>query len=320
MFADILLLLAGLLTLLLAADLLVRGSVELAALIRIPPIATSLTIVSFGAAAPEMAMAWRAAQSAQGEFGFGVVAGSTIANIFLVLGASAIIRPIEVHSKGLSSHALCLLVAVLAWAGLVYAVGAIGLLSGSILLAAIVGYVAFMGLQKRRIGRDPALRDRELYADRRRPGVRSLLYAIVGFLGLPIGAAVVVDHAGAVAAAADVRSEVIALTIVAVAAALPELATVAVAAWRGRTDVAVGAIIGSSVFNLLAAGGLLGVAGGAAFSPAARTFEVPMMFGGAALIAFFVLTRTPIPRVAGVFMTAFFAVFVAALLILKGAS
>ena len=313
MFADLALLFGGLLILLLAADLLVRGAVELAALVRVPAIVTSLTIVSFGAAAPEMAMTWRAAQTAQGEFGLGVVAGSTIANIFLVLGVAAIIRPVAVDAKGLPPHALFLLAAVICFAGLAYAVGSLGLMSGSLLLAAIVAYLALMARQKRIAGRDPALRDRDLYADHRRPGLRSVLYTIVGFIGLPIGAAVVVDHAGAVAAVAGVRPEIISLSIVAVAAAMPELATVAVAARLGRTDVAVGAVVGSSVFNILAAGGLLGVAGGGAFSAAARLFETPMMLLGAGLIAFFVLTRTPIRRIAGILMTVLFIAFVIAL-------
>lgn len=308
---DIALLVAGLAATVIAADLLVRGAADLAAHLRVPAVLISLTIVAFGAAAPETAIAIRAAElPGAADIGLGAIVGANVANVFLVLGLPALLHPMSTQAPGLRPHALALLAAAALFCALAYGAGGLGRSSGALLLAAALLYVALMAGQVRRRGADPALRDAAHYEDRRHAPPRALLYVVVALVGLPLGAQLVVAHAAKLAVLAHVRQEVLSLTVVAFGAALPELATVAAAAFRKKADVAVGAAIGSNVFTLLAAGGAFGLAGGGAFSPAMRAFDLPMLIAGSSVLALFILARRDIGRGAGLAMAAAYLAFV----------
>lgn len=313
MATDLFLILAGLALLLVAADLLVRGAVDMAAALKVSPLIISLTIVSFGASAPEMSIALRSALAGSGELAIGNIIGSNIANVFLVLGLPAMIYPISAQAAGLKPHGFALAGATLLFCATGYGLGALDAVTGAAFLVAIVAYVALMAEQRRRKGADPALHDAEHFEEPARSFLRSALFIAAGLIGLPLGAHVVVDHASALAGQAGVRQEIIALTIISFGASLPELATVATAAFRKKSDVAIGAVIGSNIFNILAAGGLAGIAGGGAFSEAARRLDMPVMLAGAALVLAFVLARKDIGRMAGAAMVLAYAAFIASL-------
>lgn len=312
---DVLLILAGLALVLVAADLLVRGAVDAAAALNISPLIISLTIVSFGASAPEMSIALRSALSGAGEIAIGNIIGSNIANALLVLGLPALIFPISAQAPGLTPHALALVAATTAFCFVGYAIGALNLVTGVLFLVAIIAYVALMADQHSRKGADPALHDAAHFEEPRRSAIKSALLILAGLIGLPIGAHLVVDHASAFAADLGVRREIVALTIIAFGASLPELATVAAAAFRKKSDVAIGAVIGSNIFNILAAGGLAGLAGGGVFSDPARGLDMPVMLLAAATVLGFVLLRKDIGRAAGLAMTLGYVAFIASLLL-----
>lgn len=302
----------GLAVVLLAADLLVRGATDLAASLKVPTPIISLTIVSFGASSPEMAVAFRSALNGSGEIGLGVVIGSSVANTLIVLGLPALLFPISAQTPGLKPHAAALVAAALAFCGVGYGVGAVGSAAGAALLSAVFAYIGLMAIQLRKNGDDPALRDQDYFRDRK-AGLRSVLYLAAALVGLPVGAGLVAAHATTLADLAGVRREVVATSIVASAAALPELATVAGAALRRKSDVALGAAIGSNVFNLLAAGGLVGLGGGGRFTPAMRTLDMPVLLAATATVAAFVFLRRDIGRLAGAAMAAAYIVFVVSL-------
>jgi cation:H+ antiporter len=313
MATDLFLILLGLALLLVAADLLVRGAVEAAAALKISPLLISLTIVSFGASAPEMSIALRSALTGTGEIAVGNIIGSNIANIFLVLGLPALIHPISAQAPGLKPHALALAGATALFCATGYAIGALNAMTGVAFLTAITAYLGFMAHQQRRKGADPALHDTAHFEEPSPSAFKSILFIAAGLIGLPFGAHVVVDHASLLAEGAGVPSEIIAMTIIAFGASLPELATVATAAFRKKSDVAIGAVIGSNIFNILAAGGIAGIAGGGAFSEASRRLDMPAMLLGAAIVLVFVLARKDIGRPAGLAMTIGYAAFLAAL-------
>lgn len=317
MAIDFVLILFGLALLVVAADLLVRGAVDIAATLKVSPLIISLTIVSFGASAPEMSIALRSALGGTGEIAVGNIIGSNIANVFLVLGLPALIFPISAQAEGLKPHAYALAAATLLFCGVGYAAGALGVVSGAVFLIAIVAYVVLIAQRQQRIHADPALHDPAFFKEHSATGLRPLLFVIAGLIGLPLGAQVVVDYASALAERAGVRPEIVALTIIAFGASLPELATVAAAALRKKADVALGAVIGSNIFNILAAGGLAGVAGGGEFNASMRSFEMPVMLLGAASVLTFVLLRKDIGRTAGAVMTLGYAAFLVMLWIVE---
>ena len=132
-----------------------------------------------------------------------------------------------------------------------------------------------------------------------------------GLIGLPLGAHLLVENGAALAAGLGVRDGLIGLTIIAFGTSLPELATVGAAALHKKSDVAIGNVIGSNIFNLLAVGGAAGIAGGATFDQASLTIDQPMMVAAAILIAGYIFTQRSIGRVSGAAMTLIYIAFIA---------
>ncbi len=312
MISHFILLFFGLAVLLIAGDLLVRGAVGLALAARIPALLVSLTIVAFGTSAPELVVSIEAALKGAGGIAIGNIVGSNIANVFLVLGLPALIYPIATAIDGLRSHLVIMLAATAGLAFLAYGPGAISPLSGAFLLAGIVAYGAFVAwraLSGRK--NDPTIDDIEAFADKPGVNVRTLLFVAAGLGGLPLGAHLLVTHGSAIAEAAGIREAVIGLTIIAFGTSLPELATVAAAALRKKSDVAIGGVIGSNIFNVFAVGGAAGVAGGVSFDPQSRMLDIPAMIIAALFMSYFVLTRRPVGRVSGVVCLAAYLAFIA---------
>lgn len=312
MISHIILLLFGLAVLLIAGDLLVRGAVGLALAARIPALLVSLTIVAFGTSAPELVVSIEAALKGAGGIAIGNIVGSNIANVFLVLGIPALIYPIATSVDGLRGHVLIMLAATAGISFLAYGPGAISPLAGACLMAGVLAYTAFVA-SRALTGRrhDPALDDIEAFSDGRDVNVRTLIFVAAGLGGLPLGAHLLVTHGSAIAAAAGIREAVIGLTVVAFGTSLPELATVAAAALRKKSDVAIGGVIGSNIFNILAVGGAAGLAGGVGFDPQSRILDMPVMIAAALFLSYFVATKQSVGRLAGVVCLAAYAAFIA---------
>ncbi len=319
MFAEIVLVVLGLILLLVAGDLLVRGAVGLAAALNVPTLIISLTIVAFGTSAPELVVTVQAVLSDNDGIALGNIIGSNIANVLLVLGLPAVIYPISTHVPGLRRHLVVMLLATAAFVGAAFAAGFIDTRIGAALFSGILLYIAYMWARARKgAGNDPVLDEVEEFQDANRISPKVIAFVIAGLVGLPVGAHLLVTNGAALAAGFGVREEVIGLTIVAFGTSLPELATVAAAALHRKSDVAIGGIIGSNIFNILAVGGAAGLAGTAAFDPASLQTEIPVMIAAALALSFFVATKRDIGRAAGAAMFLAYAGFIILLAVQSG--
>lgn len=316
MIVEIVLIVLGLSLLLIAGDLLVRGAVGLAAALNVPALIISLTIVAFGTSAPELVVTVQAVLSGNDGIALGNIIGSNIANVLLVLGLPAIIYPISTHVAGLRRHMVFMLMATAAFVAAAYVVGYIDTAIGAGLFAGIIAYVAYMWFRARGgASADPVIDEVEEYQGANGLSAKVLFFIAAGIIGLPLGAHLLVSNGASLAYGLGVREEVIGLTIVAFGTSLPELATVAAAALHRKSDVAIGGIIGSNIFNILAVGGAAGLAGTAVFNPASLQGELPVMIFATLALSFFVATRRDIGRLAGLGMFLLYAGFIALLAI-----
>ena len=315
MILDAFLILLGLAVLLVGGDLLVRGAVGLATTMRIPPLLVSLTIIAFGTSAPELVVSVTSVLEHESGIAIGNIIGSNIANVFLVLGLPALIYPMSAHVDGLRRHGVAMLVATAAFVAIAYGYGALDRVTGGALFAGIILYVLFLAYMARASrGHDPVIDEVSEYTQGEKSNVgATLLYVLAGLIGLPVGAHLLVTSGGSLAADLGVRPEVIGLTIIAFGTSLPELATVLAAAFHKKSDVAIGNIVGSNIFNILAVGGVAGLVGRAPFDPASLSLDVPVMTVATLALAAYVFGRRDIGRLSGLLFVIAYGGFLAAL-------
>ena len=245
----------GLLLLYIGAEVLVRGSSSLALRMGLTPLVIGLTVVAFGTSSPELAVSVQSTLTGRDAIAVGNVVGSNICNIALILGLSALVRPLRVQAQILRLDVPLMIIASVLLLVLLTD-GVLTRVDGLFLTLGIIAYTTFNLWNARR--QAPRLAE----AAPRTSGVpwRDLLF-IVGGLGLLVGGAyLLVDGATFIAQTFGLSEAVIGLTIVAIGTSLPELATSAVATYRGEVDIAVGNVIGSNVFNILAILGLSALA------------------------------------------------------------
>lgn len=310
-YSQIAFIIVGLAILLVAGDLLVRGAVGLAAALKIPALLVSLTIVAFGTSAPELVVTVQAVLSGNDGIALGNIIGSNIANIFLVLGIPAIIYPVTTHVPGLRRHAVIMLLATALFLFAAYGPGEIGFEFGAVLFAAIVLYVGYMWFRASKgASNDPVIDEVEAYQGSSTLSAKTLVFLAAGLVGLPLGAHLLVSNGAELATELGVREELIGLTLVAFGTSLPELATVFAAALHRKSDVAIGGVVGSNIFNIFAVGGAAGLAGTAVFDNASLSLDLPIMVIAAVILAAFVLTRRDIGRLWGLAFTAAYIGFI----------
>ncbi|GAB4485305.1 MAG: calcium/sodium antiporter [Anaerolineales bacterium] len=273
---------AGLALLILGAEWLVRGASRIAAWAGISPLVIGLTVVAFGTSAPELAINLQSSLAGQPDIAIGNVVGSNIANILLILGLSAAVAPLMVQQQVVRQDVPIMIGASVvtfffAWDGLV------STFEGLILFGALLLYVWFLIHQSRAESQEVKQEYEQEYAPHEQKNWRGWLLNIalvaVGLGLLILGARWMVVSAVEVARWLGVSELVIGLTVVAVGTSLPELATSVMAAIKGERDIAVGNVVGSNVFNLLAVLGLSAiiVPAGIPVSQAAVRFDLLVM-------------------------------------------
>jgi len=255
--SDLLLIAGGLVLLFISGESLVRGSVGVAKRLGVSELVIGLTLVGFGTSMPELVTSLRAVQQDAVGLAMGNVAGSNIANVLLVLGVAALIKPILTNPAALARDALVMIAATLVFAALVY-FDAFTRLAGGVLVAALVTYVLVSLIMDRGGKAAPGVMHAEEGAllQVEQGLLVSAVMAVLGMIGVVFGARFLVDGGSGLATAMGVSETVIGLTIVAIGTSLPELATSAISALRGKSDVALGNVLGSNIFNIL---GVLGV-------------------------------------------------------------
>ena len=239
-------------------DALVRGASALAARLGVPPIAIGLTVVAFGTSSPELVVNLSASFNGTSEIGFGNVVGSNIANIGLLLGITALLWPISVHStiiaREIPMMVLATLVAIAlgldAWFGTGDSAFSRGEGIALLLLFCVFMYYTLAEVIRGRADDALAVESDAQIKPTAKLGL-SILLVVIGLAGLVVGGELAVRGATGIARALGMSDVVIGLTIVAVGTSLPELATSLIAARKGAVDMAVGNIVGSNIFNLL---------------------------------------------------------------------
>lgn len=311
----------GLIYLLAGGDLLVRGAVALARRLRVSPMVIALTVVAFGTSLPELVVVLQAALTGYPGLVLGNVVGSNIANVLFVAGAAAVVCPLAYGERSVRRDSLVMIAAsvllIVLCAG-----GILSLIDGLLLLTALAAVTA---VTAREVARE--YREAHLKAPMEwvlglpgKPGT-IVLFLVLGAVGLPLGAKLVVDGSVSLAGELGVSETVVGLTVLAFGTSLPEFATTVVAAVQRRTEVALGTVIGSNIFNILA---ILGVAAVVSPSPIAVPpsffwLDFSVMLGTAVLLSAFVWLRRPVGRPAGVIFVLAYTVYVLALFLGPGA-
>jgi cation:H+ antiporter len=313
----VLLMAGGLALLVIGAEALVRGASRLAAALGIAPLIIGLTIVAFGTSSPEMAVSVQSAVAGQTDIAVGNVVGSNILNVLFILGLSALITPLLVAQQ-LIRLDVPIMIGVSAVLWLMAINGAIERWEGGLLFAGIIAYTVFQIWQSRQ-GKESAAVEAEYAqeygkAEPRTFG-RMLLnigLAIAGLALLVLGARWFVDGATQAARAFGISELIIGLTIVAAGTSLPEVATSLVAAVRGERDIAVGNVVGSNIFNILAVLGLSAIVSpgeGLPVSPGILEIDIPFMIAVAVACLPIFITGNLIARWEGGVFVGYYAAY-----------
>lgn len=303
---------AGLGLLLLAGDALVRGAVNLALRVGIPALIVSLTIVAFGTSAPELLISIQAILDGVPSIAVGNVVGSNIANILLVLGIPALFAVMHTSEHDTRSNYLQMIGATLLFI-LLCSFGTLTWMSGLVLLAGLAAML-FHAMRVIRNHRETEEDDEVEGADPDMPWVKIAFFLIVGLIGLPLGANLLIDGATNIARSFHISEAVIGLTLVAVGTSLPELATTVMAALRRQSDVALGNVIGSNLFNLLGIMGIASLVGNIPVDPEFLRFDLWIMLGASLLLVPFVFLKKDIGRKTGIGLSFIYAAYVVMLL------
>ncbi len=299
---DWVILLGGLVGLLFGGEALVRGSVGIARRLAIAPLLIGLTVVGFGTSTPELLVSVDAALRGVPDIAIGNIVGSNIANILLIVGLSALVWPIRVLGGTLRRDTGVMMAAALVLIP-VFWLGAIGRLSGAVLVAGLIAYLVWAYL---RPGAGKAEDDPSPMV----PLWQSALWVAVGLVALMLGARFLVDGAVSIARGYGVSEAFIGLTIVAVGTSLPELATSLIAALRRQSEIAIGNIVGSNIFNVFGILGVTAVIAPIPVAPRFLTFDLPVMIAVSLVLTSLLLTRPLIGRGVGVALLAGYAAYV----------
>ncbi|MEO1798567.1 MAG: calcium/sodium antiporter [Pseudomonadota bacterium] len=300
----------GLVILLLAGDVLVKGAVNLALRLGIPALIVSLTIVAFGTSAPELLIAIDAVLSDQPGLAVGNVVGSNTANILLVLGMPALVFTMSTRDCDTSKSYVYMMLGSLLFIGIAFT-APLTWWHGLVLLGALSLVLWDQAMDAKR-ARDaaagPTGEEEPEGADPELPGWRIALFVGLGLLGLPLGADLLVDGASDIARKFGMSDAHIGLTLVAIGTSLPELATTMVAAYRRQADVALGNVIGSNLFNLLAIMGVTALVAPIAVADQFLRLDFWIMLAASLVLAPFVFLKWYLSRIWGaIFMVTYVA-------------
>jgi cation:H+ antiporter len=314
MLTHVLFFVLGLAALVAGAEALVRGASRIALSLGISPLVVGLTVVAFGTSSPEVSVSVGAALSGNTDIAVGNVVGSNIFNVLFILGISAVITPLIVHSQIIRQE-VPIMIGASVMLGVMILDGMLAHWESGLLLLLLVVYVVFLVRQSR--AETAEIRD-EYAGNVQRAGawdshwaVQALLIA-VGLALLVLGSGWLVDSAVVFARALGVSDLVIGLTIIAAGTSMPEVATSIMAAIRGERDIAVGNVIGSNTFNILGCLGLSGIvsANGLGIAPAVLNFDIWVMVAVAIACLPVLLLHRQIGRKRGLLFLAYYTVYV----------
>ena len=306
---------AGFLLLFGGGELLLRGAVGLARIFGLSPLLIGLTVVAAATSMPELMVTVTAGLDGLTDVGVGNVVGSNIANILLILGAAAVIRPIQTHPRMVRRDAGAVLIATALFAGF-GVVGPLDWRHGAIMLVLLGAYLCFSYWNERAAAKrdQPAGGKTDLSTLGWAPGGPgiALMTIAAGAGGLVLGSDLLVEGAVSIARAAGISESVIGLTLIALGTSLPELATAVTAARHGHADLALGNALGSNIFNILLVLGVLVLIAPVQLAAEVLRFDLWVMVGVTLLLIPIMLSGWRIDRREGVLFLALYAAYIGA--------
>ncbi len=312
---DYVFLLLGLVVLIFGGEFLVKGAVGFSTAMKISPLIVGMTIVSFGTSAPELLVSLTSALDGNPGIAVGNVVGSNIANIALVLGITVLIFPIiaDKHTKRIDMPIM-----IFSTLLFVYFIqdGWIVMYEGIIMLVVIVAFTIFLIIKGRK---QPAIEEVCEIVDKAPKNWKSILFLFLGFVGLYFGADWFIQ--GAVGIAEEFLFEnpnkdvIIGVTIVAFGTSAPELVASTVAAYRKQTDISIGNLIGSNIFNILVVLGVTSIVTPLKVSNEAREFDLFWMVGIALLLVALIALGSKIGRLKGAILLSTYVAYITIILL-----
>ncbi|CAH0532503.1 Inner membrane protein YrbG [Vibrio stylophorae] len=317
MLTAVIFLIIGLILLVWSADRLVYGAAALARNYGIAPLVIGMTILAMGSSAPEMVVSATAALNGKTDTAVGNVIGSNIANIALILGLTALIRPLSISSAVLRRE-LPMMMAVTLIAGILLWNNYLSFIEGIVLIALFAAFILTMlKISKDKDYQDdPMLTEQESEIPQGVSNKAAAGWVVLGLLLLPYSANLLVDSAVTIAEYFGMSDLVIGLTIIAIGTSLPELAASVAGVLKGEDDMAVGNIIGSNIFNILAVMGIPALLNPSAINPLVMGRDYYVMFAISALLVVLALAKQrKLGRIAGFILFACFVVYQGYLLV-----
>ncbi len=301
------LLIFGLVALVFGGEILVRGAVGISLKLRLSTMLVGLTIVSIGTSAPELLVSVKAALNNHPDIAIGNILGSNICNLGLVLGLTGIAFPLVIKQGTIKFD----------WPILIVATGLLNLFildrtlelwEGIVFISLLIWYIGLLIYKNRKYNENNAV-DEDLSTERNAPLWRNILYIIGGCVALIYGADWLVEGAVDIARSFDISERVIALSLVAFGTSIPELATSLIAAFKKQTDISVGNLIGSNIFNILSILGITSIIKTIDINPQIITFDMLWVLGIAVLLLPLMLIRKKIGVVEGLILLITYGVY-----------
>ena len=304
-------LLGGFVLLLGGGEILVRGSVSLAKRLQISPFFISATVIAFGTSVPELVISLKASLNDAMGIVVGNVVGSNIANLLLILGIAGLITPVLANKKVILRDNITLLSSTLILCIFIW-LEEISRWQGGIMFFILILLLTYSYWSEKRHGKLAKGQAENTVVDiaGAYSSFTSSMLILCGLAGVAIGAHLLVESAIVVARGIGMTEAVIGLTVVAVGSSLPELATAIVAAYRKHADVALGNVIGSSLFNILGILGLVAIVNPITVPSEIAEFDVWVLLVATSIIFLLVLTGTRIYRFIGGLFLVSYVIFV----------
>ena len=317
----ILILIAGLVLLVVGGELLVRGAVAIAGKLGVSPLMIGLTIVGMGTSMPELAASVQAALAGSPGIALGNIVGSNIANSMLILGVAALLAPIAVARGTLWRDGGVGVLAAIALLALGLTTG-LGRVAGLTLIVLMVGYLVLAYRQEKRAAAHSAAFDKATALENIDPALGtqtqrqsgwavSLAFLLAGLVCIVGGGTLLVNAAVTIAREFGMSETLVGLTIVAVGTSLPELVTSAVAALRKQSEVALGNVLGSNIYNVLFIGGVTGTIAPTTVPESILGFDLPLLIAVSLGVMAMAWTGARLSRIEGVALVAGYALYIA---------
>lgn len=310
MILDYLLVLLGFVALIGGGEFLVKGAVGIAAKAKLTKLVIGMTVVSFGTSAPELIVSLHSASQGLPEIAIGNVVGSNIANIALVLGVTVIIFPMPVSRNSMRYDWPMMMLA-----SLLFYLFALDLTiqrwEGMLLFGLLITFIVFLIRNSRK---DTSISMSEIEdIDELIEKInvwRQLLFLAVGLIGLYFGSNWLIDGATAIASEFGLSKHVIGITVIAFGTSVPELATSVIAAFKKETDISVGNLIGSNIFNIMTVLGLTSVVKPIGIESNVISWDLLWMLGIALLLLPMMATRRKVGRISGFLLFAIYIIYI----------